>query len=101
MKESIDYASKASRNNRIQEQEIVTFERANLDKLSRIDMLLFMGLVSSEDDISEEDIENQIKNLDKNTKIKLIISSLLTSNVKILSDPYILMSELEKLVFSV
>ena len=101
MKESIDYASKASRNNRIQEQEIVTFERANLDKLSRIDMLLFMGLVSSEDDISEEDIENQIKNLDKNTKIKLIISSLLTSNVKILSDPYIPMSELEKLVFSV
>ena len=100
MKVSID-ASEASRNNRIQEQGIVTFERANLDELSRIDMLLFMGLASSEDDISEEDIENQIKNLDKNTKIKLIISSLLTSNLKILSDPYIPMSELEKLVFSV
>ena len=94
-------ALKASRNNTIQEQDIVDFERANLDAISRIDMLLFMGLVSSQDDISKEDIENQIKNLDKNTKIKLIISSLLTSNVKILSDPYIPMSELEKLVSSV
>lgn len=94
-------ALKASRNNKIQEQDIVDFERANLDAISRIDMLLFMGLVSSQDDISKEDIENQIKNLDKNTKIKLIISSLLTSNVKILSDPYIPMSELEKLVSSV
>jgi len=57
-------------------------------------MLLFMGLVSARDVCTKDDITNQMS-LDKKIKIILILSSLLTSNVKLLSDPYIPMTELD------
>lgn len=59
-------------------------------------MLLFMGCVSA-DDISKEEIENRI-NLEQKIKIRLILSSLLASNVKILSDPYIPMDKVDNFV---
>ena len=51
-----------------------------------------MGLNSAE--ITKKDVENQLK-LDKKTKYQLIFAALLTSNVNILSKPYILSENLQ------
>ena len=59
-------------------------------------MMLFMGL-SSDTDITKQDIKNQM-DLHIKIKIKLLLACLLTSNVKILSDPFIPMSEFDRLV---
>ena len=51
-----------------------------------------MGLCSAE--ITQEDVENQMM-LDKKTKYQLIFAALLTSNVNLLSKPFILSENLQ------